>query len=254
MRRFAMLTVAGLASLAAIPAMAAEIRVLTAGAFKSTLLAVSEGFERSSGHKLVVENDTVGGLVKRIDSGAAFDVTFLTAAAADQLAVKGLIAQGSVAKLARTGVGVAVKDGAPHPDISTVEGFKAALVAARKVAYIDPAAGGTSGIYFSGLLDRLGLADIVRAKAVLVPGGLVADRLVTGEADLAVHQISELKGVKGASLVGPLPREIQSETVYAGGVGARAEQPAAARALLDYLSGPVARAGFTEKGMEPAGN
>ncbi len=240
------------ATLAAAPAVAAEIKVLTAGAFRPVVNAVTAEFEARSGHKLVVVNDTAGGLVKRIGAGEAFDVLIATPAVLKQMVSDAKVVAGTTADLARVGVGVAVKDGAARPDVATVEGFKAALTAARKVAYIDPAAGGSSGIYFTGLLDRLGLADIVKAKAVLVPGGLVAQRLVNDEADLAVHQISEILAVKGATLVGPLPAEIQNYTVYSVGLGSGAVQPDAARGLIGILGGDATRRVLAEKGMEPA--
>jgi molybdate transport system substrate-binding protein len=148
------------------------------------------------------------------------------------------------------GIGVAVRQGAPAPDVSTVPAFEQALRQARAVAYIDPAAGGSSGIYLSQLFERLGVADAVRAKAVLVSGGLVAQRLVSGEADLAIHQISEILAVPGARLLGPLPASIQNYTVYAGGVAAMSAQPQAARALLEWLAGERARAMLRDKGME----
>ena len=170
-----------------------------------------------------------------------------------ELVENGKIASGSAANLARTSVGVAVKDGAPKPDIGTVAAFKAALLAAGKVAYIDPAAGGSSGIYFDKLLDSMGIGAQVRAKAVLVQGGLVAEKLVKGEADLAIHQISEILAVKGATLVGPLPSEIQNYTVYTGGLSATAGQPDAAKALLAFLAGDAAKRVLAQKGMEPAG-
>lgn len=160
--------------------LADEIKVLTAGAFKPIVLAVAAAFEKDSGHKLVIDNDTAGGLLRRIGGGEAFDVAVLTPAAVKELVGSGKIAAGTPVNLARTSVGVAVKDGAARPDIATVAAFKAALLAAGKVAYIDPAAGGSSGIYFSKLLETMGIADAVRAKAVLVPGGLVAQRLVSG--------------------------------------------------------------------------
>lgn len=238
--------------LASASAQAAEIKVLTAGAFKPVVLATASAFEAQSGHKLVVENDTAGGLLKRISDGESFDVAILTPAAVKELTAKGRIATGTVANLARTSVGVAVKEGAPLPDIATVSAFKAALLSARKVAYIDPAAGGSSGIYFSKLLETMGIADVVRAKAVLVPGGLVAQRLVTGEADLAIHQISEILAVKGAVLVGPLPAEIQSYTVYTGGLASAARDTEAGKAFLAFLRSDQARRILAEKGMEEA--
>lgn len=229
---------------------AAEIKVLTAGAFKPIVLAVASEFERQSGHKLVVDNDTAGALLRRIGEGEAFDVAVLTPAAVKELVERKRIVSGTPIDLARTSVGVAVKQGAPKPDIATVATFKAALLEARKVAYIDPAAGGSSGIYFAKLLETMGIAEAVKAKAVLVPGGLVAQKLVTDEADLAIHQISEILAVKGVVLVGPLPAEIQSYTTYTGGLGAASGQPEAAKSFLAFLGGDAAKRILTEKGME----
>ncbi|CAN7242678.1 substrate-binding domain-containing protein [Bosea sp. LjRoot9] len=236
------------------PAGAAEVKVLTAGAFKPIVLAVAADFEKQSGHKLVIDNDTAGGLLRRITGGEAFDLAVLTPAAVKELVEAGKIAAGTPRNLARTSVGVAVKDGAPRPDIATVAAFKATLLAAGKVAYIDPAAGGSSGIYFAKLLETMGIADAIKAKAVLVPGGLVAQRLVTGEADLAIHQISEILAVKGATLVGPLPTEIQSYTTYTGGIAAASTQPEAAKAFLAFLGSDAAKRILAEKGMESAPN
>ncbi|HXW24042.1 MAG TPA: substrate-binding domain-containing protein, partial [Xanthobacteraceae bacterium] len=203
-----------LAATVPLPAAAADIKVLSAGAFKQVLLATLPAFEQASGHKVALDNDTVGALVKRIDGGEAFDVAILNPAAIDKLTKDGKLAPGAVA-LAKVGVGVVVKEGAPRPDISTVAAFKQALIDAKSVAYIDPAAGGSSGIYVAGLLDRLSLADAVKGKAKLVKGGAVADHVVAGEAEIGIHQISEILPVKGAVLVGPLPAEIQNYTVYA---------------------------------------
>jgi molybdate transport system substrate-binding protein len=233
---------------------AAELKVLTAGAFKQVVLALVPEFEKQSGHKVKVENDTVGALTKRIEGGESFDVAVLTPGAVNDLATKGKFAAGSRINLARVGVGVVVKEGAPKPDISTVEAFKQALLAAKSVAYIDPAAGGSSGIYVAGLLDKLGIAAAVNAKAKLIHGGAVADHIANGEAELGVHQISEILPVKGVTLVGPLPAEIQNYTVYAAGVGAGSKETDAAKALIGALSGPSAAAVFKAKGMEPAGS
>jgi molybdate transport system substrate-binding protein len=232
----------------------AEIKVLTAGAFKQVLLALVPDFERTSGHKVTVENDTVGALTKRIAGGEAFDLAVLTPKAVDDLAKEGKFAAGSRANLARVGVGVVVKDGTPKPDISSVAAFKQALLAAKSVAYIDPAAGGSSGIYVAGLLDKLGVAADVKSKAKLIPGGAVAEHVAKGEAELGIHQISEILPVKGVTLVGPLPAEIQNYTVYAAGIGAHAKESDAAKALLKALSGPAAAEVLKSKGMEPAGS
>ena len=232
----------------------AEIKVLTAGAFKQVLLALLPDFERTSGHKVMVQNDTVGALTKRIAGGEAFDLAVLTPKAVDDLAKEGKFAAGSRANLARVGVGVVVKDGTPKPDIGSVAAFKQALLAAKSVAYIDPAAGGSSGIYVAGLLDKLGIAAEVKPKAKLIPGGAVAEHVAKGEAELGIHQISEILPVKGVTLVGPLPAEIQNYTVYAAGVGAHAKESDAAKALIKALSGPAAAEVLKSKGMEPAGS
>jgi molybdate transport system substrate-binding protein len=232
-------------------ASAAEIKVLTAGAFKSVVTALAPDFEKETGHTVVVDNDTAGALAKRIAGGEAFDVVILTPQAIDQLIQGGKVAGGSPVRLARVAIGVAVKTGASVPDISTVAAFKTALLQARSVAYIDPAAGGSSGIYLAQLFARLGIADAIEAKSVLVPGGLVAERVVSGEAALGIHQISEILAVSGVTLVGPLPAEIQNYTVYAGGVSAAARDGEAARSFLAALGAPGALAVLEAKGMEP---
>jgi molybdate transport system substrate-binding protein len=154
--------------------------------------------------------------------------------------------------IAKVGIGVAVRAGAPKPKIETVDDFKAALLQARRVAYIDPASGGSSGVYLGKLFERLGIADAVRAKAVLVHGGLAAERLVSGEADLAIQQISELVAVAGATLVGPLPAPIQNETTYAAAVGRDSPRPDAARALVAALAAPAAAGAIRAQGLQPA--
>jgi molybdate transport system substrate-binding protein len=233
-------------------AQGADIKVLSAGAFKQIVLAVQPAFEEQTGHRLVVDNDTVGALVKRIENGESFDVVFVSPAAADGLAKAGKIAGGRV-DLARVGIGVMVRDGATAPNVSTVEDFKKAVLAAKSVAYIDPASGGSSGIYLDRLFAELGIADAVRPKAKLKKGGYVADLLLSGEAELGIHQISEIVPVKGVRLVGPLPKEIQNFTVYAAGVSATTTQKDAVAALVRLLSGADAARMLEAKGMEPAG-
>lgn len=141
---------------------------------------------------------------------------------------------------------------ATKPDVSSVDAFKHALLAAKSVAYIDPASGGSSGIYIDKLLVKLGIADQIRPKAKLKQGGHVADLIVSGEAELGLHQISEIVPVKGVVLVGPLPKEIQNTTTYAAGVSAAARNKNAAEALIKYLSGPDAAAVLKSKGMDRA--
>ena len=231
-------------------ASAADIKLLTAGAFKSVAAELVPAFERETGHKVVIESDTAGGLAKRIASGEAFDVAVLPPAALSPLVTSGKVVDGSTKPLAKVGIGVAVKKGAPLPDIGDVEAFKRALLAARAIAYIDPAAGGTSGIYLAQLFDKMGIGAELKPKSVLVPGGLVADRVVRGEAEIGLQQASEILAVSGATLVGPIPAAVQSYTIYAGGIGAGARDPAAARALLATLSGNAVAAVLKAKGTE----
>jgi len=245
--------IAAVLSLAGLPqASAAEIKILTAGAFKQVVVALAPDFEKQTGHKVTIDNGTAGQLKKRIGGGEAFDVAVITPVVVDELIANGKLSPGSRVMLASVGVGVVVKEGAPKPDISTVEAFKRALLAAKSVAYIDPASGGSSGIYIDKLLEKLGIADQVRPKAKLKKGGHVADLIVSGEAELGLHQISEIVPVKGAVLVGPLPKEIQNTTTYAAGLGASAKDKEAAQALIKALAGPAAAAVLKSKGMEPA--
>lgn len=231
---------------------AVELKLLTAGAFKSTVVALLPEYERTSGNKVSVENDTVGGLMKRIEAGEGFDVVLMTPEAVDKLTGAGKVISGSRTNLARVGVGVMVKTGADKPDISTVEAFKKTLLDAKSISFIDPASGGSSGIYIEKLIERLGISDQVKPKEKLKQGGYVADYIESGQAELGIHQISEILPHAGVALVGPLPKEIQNYTVYAAGVGTGTQDGAAAKALIASLAGPSAKALFRSKGMEPA--
>jgi molybdate transport system substrate-binding protein len=232
---------------------AADIKVISGGAFKQVLNALAAQYEKETGNKLDITYQTVGQHLQAIKSGEeTFDVAVLTPEAIDGLAKDGKIITGSRADLAKVGVGVVVRKGTPLPDIATVDAFKRTLIAVKSVAYIDPAAGGSSGIYVGKLLERLGIAEEVNAKAKLIHGGAVADHVVDGEAEIGIHQISEILAIKDAVLVGPLPAEIQNFTVYAAGVGTAAKDGALATALVKFLTGPHALPIIKAKGMEPA--
>lgn len=249
--RYAAAAIAGVLALtAAVPAIAEPLKVLSAGAFKQVLLGIVPQFEKD-GTAVQLDSDTVGGLLKRVEAGESFDLLVASPAALDTLKKAGKVGDGIV-NLARVGVGVGVKEGTERPDIGTVDAFRQALLKARAVTYVDPAAGGTSGIYVSQLIDRLGIGPQVRAKSVLVKGGSSADRIVSGEADIAVQQISEILPVKGVVLVGPLPAEIQNYTIYAAAVSPTTTRREAADALLRLIRSQPGAEVIKAKGMEPA--
>jgi molybdate transport system substrate-binding protein len=178
----------------------------------------------------------------------------LAPVAIDDLIRKGKLADGSRVDLARVGIGVMVKEGAPKPDIGSVEAFKRTLLDAKSVAYINPASGGSSGIYLAKLFDRLGIADQIKPKAKLKDGGYVAELITSGEAELGIHQISEIVPVKGVTLIGPLPKEVQNYTTYSAGISASAKEAEGAKALVKFLAGPRTGEFLKAKGMEPVGS
>jgi molybdate transport system substrate-binding protein len=239
-----------LALLLGTAAQADEIRVLSAGALTEVVTELAEAFHAETGNSAKLTFGTVGTIQEKLKSGEKGDVILLSAPAIEQLAKAGAVDQATVAVLGRVGMGVAVKEGAPQPDIATPEAFKATLLAAKSVAYADPAKGASSGIYFAGLLDRLGIAAEVNAKAILVPGGYVVEQVANGKAELGIHQISEILPVKGITLIGPLPAAIQNKTIYAGAASGPAVASEPARAFLAYLTGTKARAAVAAPGVE----
>jgi molybdate transport system substrate-binding protein len=233
-------------------ASAQTLKVLTAGAFRQVLIALTPALEAGAGVKIELQNDTAGALTRRIEGGESFDVVILSMPALSTLSSEAKVEPASVIPIAKVGIGVAVRAGAPLPSPRTVEQFKEAILKARKIAYIDPASGGSSGVYLDRLFQRLGMADAVRAKAILVQGGLSAERVASGEADLAIQQISELLPAAGISFAGPLPKEIQNYTTYGSAVSARSEAKGPAALFVKSLASPEAVTVLRAKGMLPA--
>jgi molybdate transport system substrate-binding protein len=198
---------------------------------------------------LSVDNDTVGALVKRIEGGAAFDLAVLTPAALAELAKAGKVT--GTNPLARIGIGVMVKAGAPQPNIGTLDAFKQALLDAKSIAYIDPASGGSSGIYLVRLFEQLGIANALKPKTKLKQGGLVADLVASGEAELGLHQMSEIVSAPGVTLVGPLPADVQNYTIYAAGISTNGQTAAPAEALIAWLKRPAMAPILEARGMLP---
>jgi molybdate transport system substrate-binding protein len=229
---------------------AAEIKVLSSVALTSALGELAPLFERTSGNKLVIDYGVAAQLKERFLEGAAADVLILTRQLMDELQKQGKVTTGSLTNLGGTAVAVAVRAGAPKPDISSVEAFKRAFGSAKSVVYADPAKGGASGVYFSRIIDRLGLTEQLKAKTILVPGAQAAEVVARGEAELGIAQTSEIVPVSGAELLGPFPGEIASVTVFTAGISAGSKTTESDKALIQFLSGPIAAPILKAKGFE----
>jgi molybdate transport system substrate-binding protein len=230
-----------------------EIKVLSAGAVQSMVTALGAEFERATGHKLNLTFNTAGALRERLRNGEQADLVILSESAIAALDKLGLFVPGSVTDLGRTVTGVAIRNGAAVPDISTPEAFKQALLKARTVAYTDPKAGGSSGTFFAALLEKLGIADEVNRKAVLGKRGHdVALSVADGRAEIATTFISELLPQKGVKVVGPLPGELHNANTYTAAIPAGSAARDAATALLRKLTDPATAARWTAAGLEPA--
>jgi molybdate transport system substrate-binding protein len=227
---------------------AVEIKVLSTHAAFEVLSELGPRFERATGHRLAIRYDPTNVIRRRIDDGAAFDIAIVTRPVIDELAAQGKIIPDSCIDIGRSGLGVAVRAGAPKPDIGTVEAFERTLLAAKSVVRSQD---GASGQYFASLLDRLGIAEAMRGKVRLGASGRVAELVASGEVAMAVQQIAELLPVTGAQFVGPFPPDLQVYTIFAAGIGSAASSPEAAAGLIGALTAPSAAALFTAKGLEP---
>jgi molybdate transport system substrate-binding protein len=235
---------------ACVQADAAEVKVISSNALKTTLEQLAPAFEKATEHKLAFTWGAAVPLKADIEKGATFDLAVLTTAGIDDLIRQGKLVAATRAALANSGAGVAVRKGAHKPDISTVEAFKTALLNAKSVAYVEQ--GGT-GIYLKALLQRLGIADALKNKLKLLPPeNPAANAVANGEAEIGMTQISEILPFTGAELVGPFPAEIQLTTSFAAAVGTNARQPEAANALIKFLTAPSAAEVFKAKGLDPA--
>jgi molybdate transport system substrate-binding protein len=234
-------------------ATAAEVRVMISGGFSAAYRTLLPEFERTTRNTVATAagpsmGNTPEAIPNRLQRGEPADVLIMVSTALDELIKLGKVVPDSRIDLARSKIGMVVRAGAPRPDISSVEAFKRALLEADSIAYSDSA----SGVYLSTVLfERLGIADQVLSKSRMIPAEPVAAVVARGEAQIGFQQISELLPVPGVDLVGPLPPEIQKITVFSGGVAAGAREPAAARALLQFLSSPAAAPAIAKSGLEP---
>jgi molybdate transport system substrate-binding protein len=226
---------------------AAEVRVLCSGAARAAYETIAPQFERASGHKLIVQYGLPPELTRKIDAGEPFDVVIMS------FDVEGLTKQGKIAAdsrtvLGRTGVGVAIRKGAPKPDISTVDAFKRALLGAKAIA---TSGEGSSGRYVLTLLDRLRIADQVKPKIKSGASGVAPQLVAKGEVDFAVIGLPPVVGVPGVEWIGWIPAELNSWVIFTGGLSVAAKEAAAGKAFLRFLTEPPAVAVFKANGLEP---
>jgi molybdate transport system substrate-binding protein len=242
------LIAAALAAFLAAPAAAAEVTIYSGGAVKSALVEAASSFEKQRGTRIAIEFHPMGPLTKKLAEGATPDMVILTREVMDEEEKKPSLAGSAQTEVGRVAIGVAVATNAPAPDISTPEAFKAAVLAAKSIVYIDPTRG-TSGKHLAGVFDRLGIAEAIKPKTTLGSGGYVVEPVGKGQVELGIHQITEILPVPGVKLVGPLPPALQKETVYVGAVTRAARQPKEAQDFLAYLRTAEVRALFAEKGF-----
>ena len=230
-------------------ASAAEIKVLSPIGLKPAMIELIPHFEKSSGDKVTVDYATVAAIAGRIQKGEAADVAIATRQQIANLQKQGRIAEGSSVEIAKQGVGVFVRKGAPKPDISSVETFKRTLLAAKSIAHSDPVRGGATATYIAGLLGRLDIAADIKPKITIFPPG-VYDAIVKGEVEIGFGGISEIMADPRVELVGPLPAALQNYTLFAAGIVASSKQQDAGKALIQFISSPDAAAVIKAKGYE----
>jgi molybdate transport system substrate-binding protein len=230
-------------------ASAAEIRVLSTQATEQSYRELVPMFEKATGHKVTTLFTGTLDADKRVAAGEPYDLLIMAQSSIDQHAKGGKVVPGSRVDLARSGVAVGVKTGAPKPDISSVEALKRAILNAKSIGYST----GPSGNYVIALFERLGVADQVKPKLKQTATGVfVGSIIASGEVEIGFQQVSELSQYEGVDYVGPLPAEVQNYTVFSSGILSNAKEADAARALVRYITSPQAGAVYRKRGMEPA--
>jgi molybdate transport system substrate-binding protein len=238
--------IAALLAAASIPA--AEIKVLASNGVKAALEELAPAFERATGNKVVIAFGLAAVLKRQIEAGEAFDLAILTSAGIDDLAKQGKVDAASRAAIARSGVGIGIRKGAPRPDIGTPDALKRTMLSAKSVSW---AKEGASGVYFASVLERMGIAEQMKPKLVLAASGAEVAKLVAeGKAQYAALLVNELIAQPGVEVLGPLPDALQSFTVFHAGVGVGSKDSSAAKALIKFLTTPSAGAVFKAKGQE----
>jgi molybdate transport system substrate-binding protein len=231
-------------------ARADDTKVLASVALKATLTDLTAKYESTGGGKVAVDYGVAAQLKQRILDGEATDVAILIRAMMEDLLKQGKLS-GDIVNVGGTPVAIAIRAGAPKPDIGSVEALKRTLLAAKSISYSDPAKGGASGVAFAKVVDQLGLTEQLKAKTILVPGAQAPDLVAKGEAELGVAQASEILPVSGVELLGPLPAPLGSVTLFAAGISAGSKSPDAAKALIKFLTSPDAAPVLRAKGFGP---
>jgi molybdate transport system substrate-binding protein len=227
------------------------LTVLCAGATSTMIEQIARDFERTHGRAVVVTEGTAGQLSAKLAAGVPADVVILPAPALDAVTKNGSILAGTRVDLGRTGMAVGVRAGAVAPDISTPDALRAALLAAPSIATTDPAAGASAGIYFAGLLQKMGIADAVRPKETLVSGGFSCDLVAAGKAALCVQNLSEIVPVRGVTVAGSFPPAVQNYITYAIAVATNSTTPDNARAFIADATSPARAPRWKSAGFEP---
>jgi len=231
-------------------AQGAEVKVLASGAVKEAALELFPQFEKASGNKVAVTWAGTVDIKKKIAAGEVFDLVIVASPELDTFVKEGKIAAGSKVDLVKSSIGVAVKAGAPKPDLSSGDDLKKTLLAAKSVGYST----GPSGVYLVGLFEKMGITDQIKAKAkITTPGVPVASLIRNGEAEIGFQQVSELIHEAGIDFLGPIPADIQNITVFSSGVPAAAKAQTEARALQKFLTAPAAAPAIKKHGLERAG-
>ena len=230
---------------------AAEIKVLASVALAAAINELKPQFERTTGNTVSVSYSIVAEIRKRVLEGETADVIVVSRPVMDELQTHAKVARGTITDVAGIAAAVTVRAGSPKPDISSPEALKRSLLAARSIVYTDPARGGLSGVHFARVLDRLGIAEQMKPKTILVPADESAAVVSKGEAEIGVAQASEIVPVAGAQLVGPLPGELGLVTVFSAGAGEGSKVQEAARSLIQFITGPASAPVLKSKGMEP---
>jgi molybdate transport system substrate-binding protein len=232
---------------------AAEVRVMISGGLSAAYNVLVPEFERQTGNKVLTAygpsmGTTVNAIPVRLERGEPADVLIMVGYALGDLVKNGRVVPDSRVDLVKSPIGLAVKAGAPHPDISSADAVKRALLAAKSIAYSDSA----SGVYVSTeMFQKLGIADEMKDKARKIPATPVGEIVAKGEAEIGLQQVSELKPVQGIDIVGPLPDELQKITVFSAGIATGSKEPEAGKALIKFLGSSAARDEIVKSGMDP---